>query len=261
MKKIVAVLLAVIMIFIFEGCYSMNVKLNERKISEDCIEYLSNKYDSEFETESARLIVDPANGSVVNVVCKDKTFGRPFRVFHFMDSSSLTIEDDENELNKELEKFNGAEIKDEYGKVVIGCRYEDILKNEINEDIFILCQMEFDDYFPSREDIDSDIYTCLNSVADYAYPKIFVFYNEDSIDKDALIKKVQQSVSNYHLHMQYVFLCSVEIIDEKNILSNYGDNWNNYEDFIVDEENTVKKIDGFYCTAKDGASDLQVIKE
>ena len=60
--------------------------------------------------------------------------------------------------------------------------------------------------------------------------------------------------------MQFVYICAIDNVDEIQIRKNYNENWNLYDDFIVDTD-TISRIDGFYTTANDGAKEVQVIKE
>ncbi len=258
-QKIAVLFLAMTMVFVLGGCNSVNFKMNEKKIIKDSIEYLTDKYDCEFEALSARLIIDPAEGSVVNVVCKDKTYNRPFRVFHSMDSSSLTIEGDENELSQELEKAGKAKITDEYGGLVLAEKYAQKLKKQFDENVFVFCEISFNEFMPSTTDIHHSFDQSIKNWQANAFSKIFIFYDEKS-DLQAILQAATNFVPKYKLAMQYVYICHVSTVDEADIMAKYNDNWNQYEDFIVDD-NSVDKIDAFYTTSDDGVKNIQVIKE
>ena len=261
MKKVFEFCLVVLLIIsiLLGGSGCMKPLVNTTKIKSDVIEFLENKYDQKFEVIDTTLIVEPARTSYENVVCVDDIYQRPFCVYHMLDSKTVNIEDDE--LRTELEKYDNKIINDEYGEIVIGCKYEELLESEIDEDVFVLCEMKFNDYYATKQDIDAGINDVFNKLGNCSYPDIYVFYNKNNTDREILAKKLQSIVSKYPLNSQGVYICSVDSINKNQILSNHKENWNVYNSYLIDTDETVDRIDYFICTLEDGISEIETERE
>ena len=72
----------------------MKLMLNSKTICDDTIEYLDNKYNANFEIVDSHFVFEPAQENLVNVICKDDVYKRNFKVVHRLDSSAITIVDD-----------------------------------------------------------------------------------------------------------------------------------------------------------------------
>lgn len=257
-KRIILCFLMFTILFTLGGCKSMNIMINKNAICNDAIEYLKQKYSADFEIISARMIIEPAQSSGISIICKDSVYNRPFKVFHGMDSTSLDFDDEE--INQELEKLGKANIVDDYGTVILSEKYSENLKTMIGENIFVLCDTEFDDYYPSLKDTNDELETTIDTWKDEAVIKVFVFYEKDDCDSIELINKVSEAVGNYAISMQYVYLCEVDSLDVEKIKNDYCNNWNVYCDYIVDCE-YIGRIDEFYMVSDGVAKNIQNVKE
>lgn len=236
----------------------MGIKFNERKIQSDVIEYLSNKYSDDFEIISGNLIIEPAKKTKVNIVCKDFKYDRPFRVFHFLDSSSVDFSEDEELGGNVIE--DKAEITDEYGGVVLSEKYSKILNEMLGDDIYVFCEIGFDEFMPSLKDLNCSFENGIKNWGYEGVAKIYIYYDKEKSSLEEVLKKATNIVPEYDISMQYVYICSLEHVDTVSIRKDYFENWNDYEEHIVEDE-AFKKIDGFYTTSDDGVKNIQVIKE
>ena len=244
----------------FGGCNSMRLMLNSKTICDDTIKYLENKYSANFEIVDSHFVFEPAQENVVNVICRDNMYNRNFKVTHRLDSSAITIEnEDDDQINKELEKLGKAEFTDCYGAVILSEKYAETLQYKMSGDIYVLCDVELDDSMPDLEIVNADFESGIDKWKDWGTVKIYVFYNPNTENIDELIKNVISAVEKYSVSMQFVYICAMNNIDESQIRKNYNENWNVYDDFIVDTD-SISRIDGFYTTANDGAKEVQVIK-
>lgn len=261
MKKTIAFFVAISILLSFGGCASMKLMLNSKTICDDTIEYLDNKYNANFEIVDSHFVFEPAQEDLVNVICKDDVYKRNFKVVHRLDSSAITIEDEnDGQINEELKKLGKAEFTDCYGAVILSEKYAEILQHKISEDIYALCDVEFDDSMPDLETVNASFEAGLDDWKEWGTVKIYIFYNPSTENVNELIKKVISAVEKYSISMQFVYICATDNIDESQIRKDYNDNWNKYDDFIIDSA-SIERIDGFYTTAKDGAKDIQIIKE
>lgn len=257
-KRIVLCVLIFTILFTLGGCKTVNIMVNKDAVCNDAIEYLKQKYSVDFEIISARMIIEPARGNGINIICKDSVYDRPFKVFHSMDSTSLEFEDEE--INTELEKLGKANIVDNYGAIVLSEKYSEKLRTMISENVFVLCDTEFEEYYPSLKDINDELESSIDTWKDEAVTKVFVFYEKDSCDSAELINKVSEAVGNYAISMQYVYLCEVDLLDIEKIRNDYCDNWNEYCSYIVDCQ-YIGRIDEFYTVSDGVAKNIQNVKE
>lgn len=245
-KKVFLLLIIVFIMMGVCGCVSTDLIYKE-----PIKEYLENKYGCAFEIHQASRAFSGLDGSYIYAVCESETNKGVFSVYCYP-----AEENDDKNVSIGGEDYV---ITDDYADIVFQNELEQKLKNAIDEDVFLKCQITFSNHFITDEEYDKGFETCLNDKNLYSHVTVYAVLT-DVTKIDAIREKAENICLGYNAYRQYLFFAVAKSEDINDICKHYEKNFEMFDQHMEDCD-LIEKVDFTLLKRDEGITLRETVKE
>lgn len=246
LKQLLLLLITILIILGTCGCMSV-----EQDYKEPIQNYLKEKYGCNFEVKQVTKEFNGYDGSYIRTVCTSEEYAGNFEVFCYPV---------EGRIGDKI-MLDGGEyvIIDDYADIVFQNQLEEQLKEQIDEDVFVKCQITFSNYCITEPEYKSGMKACLEDQAHSSHVVVYIVTNnEDELER--IQKMVETSCLEINAYMQYLYFAIAPSADVSDIQQHFEENPELFDQHIK-ECDQIERVQFTLIKRDEGITKRSVEKE
>ncbi len=225
---------------------------NGKQFETPILEYLQDKYGSEFVMLSSGLEFNGTDGTYIHATCKSESYDETIHVYCYPESKRK---------GDQLDIGGVAHVVEEdYAEIVFQNELQEKLQALAGEDVFLRCQVSFSNHCISKDEFEAGLKACLENGELYSHVTVYTIAGE-AADMTGIRSAIEAFCGGFDAYRQYLYFASTpDDTDMQKIQTHYTEEPNTY-DVHLNECEEIARVEFTLLKRGEGVTKRSVERE